>query len=267
MAKSLSLFGLQQQLGKALLTLEADQARWSQETFGSDTVRGPEGSLKHLLKEVQEALDYPDDIIEYADCLSLLMDAARRAGFSISQVIKAADAKLQVNKDRVWNESVTGESVEHVRSDEISDEIIAGKRDKIRLEDMTPRDVIEAEAERNRRRPGTGYSCMFGCHEIEQGAQAICRWLALWGDNSWETSFTLQQLRDVFAISNNEWEETLEHYHDGAGEVCRLFDWLDFDGTVDPVDWQTPMPYTVKPDFIARATRQSIPIPETESTT
>src|SRR5688500_7375797 len=55
-----------------------DQAEWSQATFGSDDERGPIGALKHLAKEAVEAQAAPDDEEEYADCLLLILDAARR---------------------------------------------------------------------------------------------------------------------------------------------------------------------------------------------
>jgi hypothetical protein len=79
-----------------------EQSIFSQEAFGPDTVRGPIGVLKHLKKEVDEVLEHPLDITEYADCLLLLLDASRRAGFTLDKLIQSAYDKLQVNKKRVW---------------------------------------------------------------------------------------------------------------------------------------------------------------------
>lgn len=101
--------------GHWFLEFCADQAAWSQKTFGSDSTRGPIGPLKHMLKEVQEALDNPTDIEEYADLLLLLMDSSRRAGFSPMSLLYAARAKMRKNKEREWPKPTSDEPVEHVR--------------------------------------------------------------------------------------------------------------------------------------------------------
>jgi hypothetical protein len=92
-----------------------DQSEWSQKTFGTDAERGPKGALLHLQKEVQETLDKPDDIDEYADMQLLLFDAARRAGFTLECLYSACVRKLAVNKTRVWSKPVDDMPVEHVR--------------------------------------------------------------------------------------------------------------------------------------------------------
>jgi hypothetical protein len=68
------------ELGMNLLNVYLSQMTWSQATFGSDEVRGPIGALRHLEKEAKEAQDATGDIVEYADCLLLLLDASRRGG-------------------------------------------------------------------------------------------------------------------------------------------------------------------------------------------
>lgn len=97
-----------------------DQSQWSQATFGEDSVRGPMGALKHLEKEAaeaQRALDIgPDNTLEeMADCFLLLLDANRRAGFKIGDLIEAAKVKMVVNKQRTWPKPTSDEPVEHVR--------------------------------------------------------------------------------------------------------------------------------------------------------
>lgn len=106
-------------LGEALLSLSRDHAAWSQKTFGSDADRGPIGALKHLAKEAVEAQDSPGDSSEYADCLLLLLDASRRAGFSPLALIRCAQNKMQANKARDWPAPLADEPVEHVRHDDI----------------------------------------------------------------------------------------------------------------------------------------------------
>ena len=54
--------------GQTFLEFARLQAEWSQATFGTDAERGPIGPLKHLAKEVQEALEHLDDHMEYVDC-------------------------------------------------------------------------------------------------------------------------------------------------------------------------------------------------------
>ncbi len=77
--------------------------------------RGPEGALKHLAKEVQEVIEDPTNLIEYADCLFLIFDSCRRAGFTFDELLDAAFYKLAVNKRRKWNVAKEGEPAEHVR--------------------------------------------------------------------------------------------------------------------------------------------------------
>lgn len=84
-------------LGLSLQNLISQQAKWSQATFGSDRQKGPIGCLKHLEKEAVEAQKTPYDASEYADCLLLLLDASRRAGFSIDDLLGAAHRKQATN--------------------------------------------------------------------------------------------------------------------------------------------------------------------------
>lgn len=98
--------------------LVQDQSEWSQETFGSDSERGPLGALKHLekeAKECQEAVGTPDLPEELADCLLLLLDASRRAGVSPTKLLEAAQTKMVKNKQRTWQKPKDDEPVEHVR--------------------------------------------------------------------------------------------------------------------------------------------------------
>lgn len=94
-----------------------EQAAWSEKTFGPTSERGPLGPLKHLAKEVQEVIKDPSDLMEFVDCLFLVLDATRRAGFTYDQLVEGAFKKLDINKARVWK--TTGnpdEPIEHDRS-------------------------------------------------------------------------------------------------------------------------------------------------------
>jgi ParB family chromosome partitioning protein len=93
-----------------------EHAAWSQETFGTDQERGPIGPLKHLAKEAVEAQADITDRSEFADCLILTFDAARRAGMTLDDLINAANAKLEKNRNRVWAKPTNSEEpIEHVR--------------------------------------------------------------------------------------------------------------------------------------------------------
>lgn len=92
--------------------LFARHAEWSNGTFGSD--RGPVGSLKHLIKEAEEAIANPTDSVEYADCLLLVFDAARRSGLSHRELIETASEKLEVNKHRKFKPGDADEPSFHV---------------------------------------------------------------------------------------------------------------------------------------------------------
>lgn len=89
---------------------------WSQRTFGIDSERGPVGVLKHLKKEADEAIADPKDLKEYADCLILILDASRRAGFEMEQLFEAALEKIELNKIRTYPKPVGDEVSEHDRS-------------------------------------------------------------------------------------------------------------------------------------------------------
>ena len=105
------------EFGRLFRRLVSEQAEWSQKAFGSDDKRGPIGALKHLEKEAVEAQDSPSDIVEYADCLLLIVDASRRAGFNPHQLVEAAYEKLQVCKSREWPTPTSDEPVEHIRGE------------------------------------------------------------------------------------------------------------------------------------------------------
>lgn len=128
------------EIGRELMTLSMDQSIWSQATFGTDDVKGPLGSLKHLANESSEAIEAfldwsradsdiytTDDVVvelrqgyhtELADILILLLDASRRSGLTPLDLIRKAQAKMEVNKQRKWNIPHGDEPTEHVRDEE-----------------------------------------------------------------------------------------------------------------------------------------------------
>lgn len=119
-------------LGAELVTLAMDHAAWSQKTFGSDADRGPLGPLRHLEMEAREAQQAAEAVgyvsrcgstpfhtrnmlgEELADCLLLLLDAGRRAGFDPLAIVREAAKKMERNKARKWETPVDGQPCEHV---------------------------------------------------------------------------------------------------------------------------------------------------------
>jgi hypothetical protein len=100
-----------------LTDLITDQSEWSQRTFGVDAERGPIGALKHLekeAKEAQQAVGTDELVVELADCFLLLLDATRRSGFKLDALIEAAQAKMEINKQRDWPKPTSDEPVEHI---------------------------------------------------------------------------------------------------------------------------------------------------------
>ena len=104
-------------MGIKLLYLVRTHKEWSDKTFGLPSERGPIGPLKHLAKEVNECLANPADLMEYADCLLLILDASHRQGLSAEQLIDLAIEKVHINEKRQWNVGDVNSPAEHVRND------------------------------------------------------------------------------------------------------------------------------------------------------
>lgn len=121
-------------LGQSLDALAADHAAWSRATFGEDHERGPVGPLRHLAKEAEEAVEAWEAVVnaqgdhdphaammaekfneELGDCLLLLLDASRRGGLSPLDVVKAAQEKMPILRQRVYQRTPDGVPSEHRR--------------------------------------------------------------------------------------------------------------------------------------------------------
>lgn len=85
--------------------------RFTDETFGGSTV---ESKMAHLREEIQEVIDAPEDKMEWADCMILLLDAARRAGLSMDDLHQAIEDKLAINMKRKWGAPDKDGVVRHV---------------------------------------------------------------------------------------------------------------------------------------------------------
>ena len=93
------------------LQIAADHKEWSERVFGTDV--GPMGPLKHLFAEAEEAMENPDDAFEFADCMFLVMDAARRAGHDVEALLEAMEEKLDILQARHYDRVADGEPSFH----------------------------------------------------------------------------------------------------------------------------------------------------------
>ena len=124
-------------LGMKLDDLASEQSEWSQATFGTDAERGPLGAIRHLRKETVEAEEAWLAVVkaqadgdphaamlaekfgeEKADMLLLLLDLNRRSGGTPVDLVAAAQAKMKINRQRVYKKTPDGVPSEHVRGDE-----------------------------------------------------------------------------------------------------------------------------------------------------
>jgi len=93
--------------------LQNNIAEWSDGAFGTED--RTLGILNHLKEEVEEVIDaknnYEDDptglsqqkmASEFADCLILLLDAARKSNLNTDLLMQAAEYKMKINRSREW---------------------------------------------------------------------------------------------------------------------------------------------------------------------
>ena len=92
-----------------------DQASWSLETFGP--AKRTEGLLRHIVKEVGEVRENPDQLSEWIDIIILACDGALRRGFLPEEIASTLEAKMAENRARKWPDwrfSSDEEPIEHL---------------------------------------------------------------------------------------------------------------------------------------------------------
>jgi len=92
--------------------LQFDLKSWTEKQFPQRTTSS---ILAHLRKETEEVEGDPKDIMEYADCMMLLLDAASYNGVRASDILTACYTKLSINKKRNWGSPNDQGFVEHVK--------------------------------------------------------------------------------------------------------------------------------------------------------
>lgn len=79
--------------------LQDDIGLFTEKVFPASTASS---KAKHLAAEALEAAADPADILEWADCMILVLDGARKAGFSVADIHAAVTRKMAINQKRVW---------------------------------------------------------------------------------------------------------------------------------------------------------------------
>lgn len=92
--------------------MQNDIGVFTDKTFGEST---PQSKAHHLAEEAMEAAADPSDIIEWADCTILLLDAVRKAGFTTDDLYAAVQRKMEINKSRKWGDKDENGVVRHVK--------------------------------------------------------------------------------------------------------------------------------------------------------
>lgn len=92
-----------------IIQRQADMDRWQnlQDEIGLFTdktfpVSTAKSKALHLAEEAREAAEDPSDILEWADCVILLLDGARKAGYTTGDLYHAVCRKMDINRKRTW---------------------------------------------------------------------------------------------------------------------------------------------------------------------
>lgn len=95
--------------------LQDDIGTFTDATFPNSTARS---KALHLAEEAGEAAADPADILEWADCMILLLDGARKAGYSTQDIYDAVQKKMTINKNRTWSKPDADGVARHVKTEE-----------------------------------------------------------------------------------------------------------------------------------------------------
>lgn len=117
---------------KTIQDLQFDVQEFSDNTFGKHRISLP--IINHLEKEVKELQEVLKDYykgsysdleeynkkvhnirMEFADCLTLLLDAAAHLQLTTDNLISASYEKLEINKKRKWGKADENGVIEHIR--------------------------------------------------------------------------------------------------------------------------------------------------------
>lgn len=100
----------------SFVSLVKEHKDWALATFGPD--RDNEGLLKHILKEVEEVREDPNDVEEWMDIAILAIHGAWKTGASPEEVAQTLIMKLAKVQRRDWpklEDQVPGKPIEHLK--------------------------------------------------------------------------------------------------------------------------------------------------------
>lgn len=79
--------------------LQRDIHEWQLNAFPHATL---ESYVIHAKRELDEVFEHPEDVMEWADVMLLVVGRALYHGHKMSDLFNAAAGKLEVNKSRKW---------------------------------------------------------------------------------------------------------------------------------------------------------------------
>lgn len=91
--------------------LQFDLTEWANSIFTQSTLSS---RLNHLRSELEEVEKDPKDILEWADVLTLYMNAAANEGFKMTEILIAVEDKFEINRNRQWGKPNELGYVEHI---------------------------------------------------------------------------------------------------------------------------------------------------------
>ena len=96
-----------------------EHGQWADETVPMGTSVGAllhaEREIKEIIEDIESGKPLEVKAKEYADAMFCLMDSARREGVAVSDILRAGDEKLQINKARKWKYNGDG-SYSHIKT-------------------------------------------------------------------------------------------------------------------------------------------------------
>ena len=84
--------------------------QWTEKQFPT---RNTGSIMAHLKSEADEVEENATDVFEYADCMMLILDAASYNNIHASDILRACEEKLEINKNRTWGEPNSDGFCEH----------------------------------------------------------------------------------------------------------------------------------------------------------
>jgi len=82
-----------------LSDLQLKISAWSEEINPDQTI---ESLLKHLVEEAEDLLKDAYNSMAYADVIILLLAAAKKANYSVTELIQATETKMTLNQARIF---------------------------------------------------------------------------------------------------------------------------------------------------------------------